>query len=77
MTSHRNDNDRTPDGSPSDDQLANRALDATESAEVKPSETETLKDDNPVGGARKRIGQSSIKRPIASGGMSTVYEALQ
>ena len=63
--------------SPSDEQRLHRDLDKTESVEAQPAETETLQDKVHAAGVPKRIGQYSIKRAIASGGMGTVYEALQ
>ncbi len=61
----------------SNDQLVNRALDATDSAETTPAETETYKCKTPAAAIPKRIARYHVKSVIASGGMGTVYEAVQ
>ena len=63
----------------SDDERAGRASVAgeTESAVPRPTETKTSQDKVAATGIPKRIGQYRIKRAMASGGMGTVYEALQ
>ncbi len=49
----------------------------TESAAALPTETQTQQSAPVAAPIPKHIGQYSIKRAIASGGMGTVYEALQ
>ena len=51
--------------------------DDAESAAPLPAETQTFQSAPVAAPIPKRIGQYSIKRAIASGGMGTVYEALQ
>ena len=60
--------DHEPDTIESDD---------TESAGLPPTETQTQQSAPSAAPIPKRIGQYRIKRAIASGGMGTVYEALQ
>ncbi len=66
-------------GSESNDRMARRAVEVggTESAAPLPTETQTQQSAPVAAPIPKRIGQYSIKRAIASGGMGTVYEALQ
>ena len=71
--------DRDPD-----DELLRRAKDQTDdpppaspAPAAEPTRTETIAADEPVGAIPKRVGQYHIKRAIASGGMGTVYEAVQ
>ena len=64
----------------SDDEQLRRAIAAgeTESGGSLPTETQAQSDDaRPAAAIPKRIGQYHIKRAIASGGMGTVYEAVQ
>ncbi len=63
----------------SDDRMARRAVEVggTQSAAPLPTETKTHQSAPSAAPIPKCIGQYSIKRAIGSGGMGTVYEALQ
>jgi len=72
--------DPPPRDRASDDELLRRARDetgVTEEASSAPLETETVEERVTAPAIPKRIGQYHIKRAIASGGMGTVYEAVQ
>jgi len=63
----------------SDDTIAHRSDDAGGAESVGSPPTETHNHPSTLGaqGIPNRIGQYHIKRPIATGGMGTVYEAVQ
>ena len=52
-------------------------VDKTQTSASPPTETREHTPAPSAAGVPKRIGQYSIKRAIASGGMGTVYEAVQ
>ncbi len=72
--------DRKLNGHDSDEEFLGKVRDAalTESGEATEMDsTEASAADSPTAAIPKRIAQYHIKRAIASGGMGTVYEAVQ